>query len=174
VPASGLEDIELLLPYAHPSVAYATALGGVLAPRSAWTPRDLARVTRQFTRHAGRELHRVARFDRANRWYLRLALTEEVEVRLVTWTPGEVSGPHGHRGVTGAYTVLYGALLETWRDGPGPERQGRRRAGAGAAFGPDRTHTMENRGVVGAVSVHAYAPPLRPLAIPRPVEVPAR
>jgi predicted metal-dependent enzyme (double-stranded beta helix superfamily) len=174
VPASGLEDLELLLPYAHPSVAYATALSGVLAPRSQWSPKDLERVTRRFTRHAGRELHRVARFDRANRWYLRLALTEDVEVRLVTWTPGEISRPHDHRGVAGAYTVLYGELQETWRDRSGAARSARRRAGSGAAFGADREHTMTNRGVVGAISVHAYAPPLRPLAVERRVEVPAR
>ena len=36
------------LPYAHPSVAGAWALAGVLAPREGWSERDLARLTRRF------------------------------------------------------------------------------------------------------------------------------
>ena len=75
------------LPYAHPSVAEVQALAGVLASRERWSEADLARLTRRFTTGAAEELYLAARFDRAERWHLRLALTEQVEVLLLTWTP---------------------------------------------------------------------------------------
>jgi hypothetical protein len=168
-----LGDLDLLLPYAHPSVAYARALEGVLAPRHHWSPGDLGRVVRQFARHASGELNRVARFDADSRWYLRLALTHDVEVRLVTWTPGQGTGPHDHSGASGAYTVLYGELTETWKDGADPSRRTRRTAGAGSAYGPDRVHTLTNEGSLGAISVHAYSPPLLPLGVDVTLEEPA-
>lgn len=167
-----LQDLNLLLPYAHPSVAYSRPLEGVLAPRDHWTPGDLGRVARQFARHASGELHRAARFDPVSRWYLRLALTEDVEVWLLTWGPGQATRPHDHGRASGAYTVLYGELTETWREGSDPTRRGRRTAGAGSAFGPTRVHTIANEGTLGAVSVHAYSPPLLPLGVDVTLEEP--
>jgi len=156
-------DLTSLLPYAHPSVAGVRPLTGVLAPRAYWSPAELRRVTRQFTRHAAAELHRTARFDPDRRWYTRLAVTEQVEMWLLTWTPGQGTGPHHHSGSSGGYTVLYGELTETWRDGAARSRQARRRAGAGSGFGPDRVHTMANLSQIPAISVHAYSPPLLPM-----------
>ena len=43
------------LPYAHPSVAAARGLAGVLAPRERWSERDLARLTRLFATRAADE-----------------------------------------------------------------------------------------------------------------------
>ena len=150
-----------LLPYAHPSVAEARALAGVLAPRPTWSQRDLARLTRQFTTRAADELYRAARFDPVERWSLRLALTEQVEVWLLTWTPWQGSNPqHDHNGAIGAYTVLHGELTEIWRDGRGRSRQDARPAGTGASFDADRVHSVQNRGTLEAISVHAYSPPL--------------
>jgi hypothetical protein len=104
------------LPYAHPSVAGVRALAGVLAPRESWSERDLARLTRRFATRAAEELHQSARFDRAERWHLRLALTAEVEVWLLTWTLWQGTEQHDHGGAIGAYTVLHGELTETWTD----------------------------------------------------------
>jgi hypothetical protein len=147
------------LPYAHPSVAGARGLAGVLAPRERWSRRDLARLTRRFIGHAAEELHQAARFDPVERWALRLALTDEVEVWLLTWTPWQGTGPHDHGGATGAYSVLLGELTETWRDSRDRLRESSRPAGSSTSYGFDRAHTVENRGTIEAISVHAYSPP---------------
>ena len=147
------------LPYAHPSVAGAWALAGVLAPRERWSERNLARLTRRFATRAAEELYLAARFDRAERWHLRLALTEEVEVWLLTWTPWQGAEQHDHGGATGAYTVLHGELTETWIDRRGRTRRTVRPAGSSASYGANRVHTVQNRGTLEAISVHAYTPP---------------
>jgi len=72
---------------------------------------------------AADELHLAARFDPADRWHLRLALTEEVEVWLLTWMPWQGTGEHDHGGAAGAYTVLHGELTETWLDHRGRGRR---------------------------------------------------
>jgi predicted metal-dependent enzyme (double-stranded beta helix superfamily) len=101
--------------------------------------------------------------DPVERWYRHLALTEHVEVWLLTWTPGQATRPHDHGGASGSYTVLDGVLTETWRDGPGPTHRAVRPHGTGSAFGPDRVHVVANQGSRNATSVHAYSPPLLPL-----------
>jgi hypothetical protein len=152
-------DRGIALPYAHPSVAGARRLTGVLAPRESWSERDLARLTRQFVTRAADELYHAARFDLVERWALQLALTDEVEVWLLTWTPWQGTGQHGHGGAAGAYTVLYGELTETWRDRRGRPKRTARPAGSSTSYGADRVHTVQNRGMLEAISVHAYSPP---------------
>ena len=147
------------LPYAHPSVAAARALAGVLAPRGRWSEADLARLTRRFATRATEELYLTARFDPAERWHLRLALTEEVEVWLLTWMPWQGTEQHDHGGAAGAYTVLHGELTETRTDRRGRSRRTVRAAGSSASFGADRVHSVQNRGTLEAISVHAYSPP---------------
>jgi hypothetical protein len=147
------------LPYAHPSVAGVRALAGVLAPHEQWSERDLARLTRRFVTRAAEPLYLAARFDADDRWHLPLALTEEVEVWLLTWTPWQGTGSHDHGGAAGAYTVLHGELTETWTDRRGRTRRSVRPAGSSTSYGPDRAHTVQNRGTLEAISVHAYSPP---------------
>ncbi len=147
-----------LLPYAHPSVASARALTGVLAPRSHWSPRDLAKLTRVFATRAADELHQAARFHPVEPWRLRLAATEQVEVWLQTWIPWQATGPHGHGDSAGAYTILLGELTGTWRTGGGRAKQAVRSAGSGASFAAGSVHSLQNRGSIEAISVHAYSP----------------
>ncbi|HST66540.1 MAG TPA: cysteine dioxygenase [Mycobacteriales bacterium] len=149
-----------LLPYAHPSVAGARGLAGVLAPRPRWSERDLARLTRLFATRAADELHQAARFDPVEPWQLLLAATEQVEVWLQTWTPWQGTGPHGHGQSAGAYTILLGELTGTWRSDRGRTRQAVRAAGASASFGAGSVHALQNRGAIEAITVHAYSPPL--------------
>jgi predicted metal-dependent enzyme (double-stranded beta helix superfamily) len=147
--------------YLHPALM---PLAPSLTGRGDWAVGDLARLTRLLVADLPAALRREAVHDPAARWYLRLALTESVEVWLLTWTPGQHTRPHDHGGAAGSYTVLDGALTETWRDGPGgPTHRGVRRPGSGAAFGPERVHLVANRGTLDATSVHAYSPPLLPL-----------
>ena len=147
------------LPYAHPAVAGVRALAGVLAPRGQWSERDLARLTRQFVTRAAEPLYLAARFDADDRWHLPLALTDEVEVWLLTWTPWQGTGSHDHGGAAGAYTVLHGELTETWADRRGRTKRTVRPASSSTSHGPDRVHTVQNRGTLEAISVHAYSPP---------------
>jgi Cysteine dioxygenase type I len=147
------------LPYAHPSVAGVRPLAGVLAPRERWSERELARLTRRFATRAAEELYLAARFDRAERWRLRLALTQDVEVWLLTWTPWQGTEQHGHGGAIGAYTVLHGELTEAWTDRRGRTKRTVRPAGSSASYGAARVHSVQNRGTLEAISVHAYTPP---------------
>jgi predicted metal-dependent enzyme (double-stranded beta helix superfamily) len=147
------------LPYAHPAVSGVRALAGVLAPRERWSQRDLARLTKRFATRAADELYLVARFDPVHPWRLRLAVTEQVEVWLLTWTPWQGTGDHDHGGALGAYTVLHGELTETWTDRPDRSKGSLRPAGSSESFGPDRVHVVQNRGTMEAISVHAYSPP---------------
>lgn len=152
-------DRGIALPYADPSVAGVRALAGVLAPRGRWSERDLGRLTRRFVTRAADELYQAARFDPRERWALQLALTEEVEVWLLSWTPWQRTGRHDHGGAIGAYTVLHGELSESWRDGRGRSKQAARPVGATTSYKADRFHSVQNRGTLEAISVHAYSPP---------------
>jgi predicted metal-dependent enzyme (double-stranded beta helix superfamily) len=156
--------------YVHPALLpVASAVTG----RGDWPVGDLARLTRLLTADVAAGLRAAAVHDPAERWYLRLALTEHVEVWLLTWTPGQATRPHDHGGAAGSYTVLDGVLTETWRDGPGPTHRAVRPQGTGSAFGPDRVHVVANRGSRNATSVHAYSPPLLPLGEDLPLGEPA-
>ena len=146
--------------YVHPALM---PLAPAVTGRGHWPVGELARLTRLLSADLGDALRREARYEPAERWYLRLALTESVEVWLLTWTPGQHTRPHDHGGAAGSYTVLAGQLTETWRDGPGRTHRGVRPVGAGSAFGPQRVHVVANRGTLDAASVHAYSPPLLPL-----------
>ncbi|WP_432977953.1 cysteine dioxygenase [Dactylosporangium sp. CA-233914] len=99
------------------------------------------------------------RFDPVRRWYGRLAVTDDHEIWLLTWLPGQGTDLHDHGGSAGAFTVVSGELVEqTVRGGAlvssafGP--------GEGHRFGPHYVHRIVNAGARPAVTVHAYGPAL--------------
>ncbi|MGH3858061.1 cysteine dioxygenase, partial [Actinokineospora sp.] len=96
------------------------------------------------------------------RWWTRVAVTDEIELWLLSWLPGQGTAPHDHGGATGAFSVLLGELAETFRYPAGPIRNARHRTGASVAFGAGRAHQVENVTARMAASVHAYSPPLVP------------
>ena len=151
-------------PFIHPSIAAVTPLTNALAPRRPrWTIAELARLTELLVTGAPGTLRGLAAHDPVQRWYTRLALSDEVEVWLIAWAPGQGTRPHDHGGASGALTVLDGVLTETYRDGDHPARRREVGAGRGSAFGPERVHTVANTGVINATSVQAYSPPLLPM-----------
>jgi predicted metal-dependent enzyme (double-stranded beta helix superfamily) len=139
------------------------SLSALVRPRGPqWTPAELrSLVDTVGTSFRGTLLDQV-RFASPQRWWFRLALTEEVEVWLLSWLPGQHTEPHDHGGASGAFSVVLGSLSETYRYPGAPIRQRTHSPGAALGFGAGRAHQVWNTGPVKAASVHAYSPPLVP------------
>ncbi|MFD3541912.1 cysteine dioxygenase [Streptomyces sp. NPDC058662] len=97
----------------------------------------------------------LVRYDATTRWYHRLRTGPGYEVWLLSWVPGQGSGPHGHGASSGVLTVLDGELTE--HTARGPLRLG---AGAQRVFAPGYDHEVVNDTLDGAVSLHVYFPGL--------------
>lgn len=139
------------------------SLSALVRPRGPqWTPAELRALVVEVGTTCRRALLEQVRFASPRRWWSRLALTEEVEVWLLSWAPGQHTEPHDHGGASGAFAVVLGSLSETYRY-PGAS-VGRRTHAVGDAlgFGPGRAHQVWNTGFTKAASVHAYSPPLVP------------
>lgn len=146
----------------HPRLS-SSSLAGLLHPeRLLWTPGELTALTGTVTHELAGELNAVLRFDRDRRWWARLALTDGVELWLLSWLPGQHTRPHDHGGASGAFTVLRGELDEEYRYPGRPIRGRRHGSGQTLGFGAGRAHQVTGAGSTGAASVHAYSPPLVP------------
>lgn len=83
--------------------------------------------------------------------------TDEQEIWLMSWLPGQGTDLHNHGDATGAFTVVLGSLTE---------RVARREtevlhhlvAGQSRVFGPGYVHGVGNAGADPAVSIHVYRP----------------
>ncbi|MFI5615842.1 cysteine dioxygenase [Streptomyces sp. NPDC051567] len=97
----------------------------------------------------------LVRYDATTRWYHRLRTGPGYEVWLLSWVPGQGSGPHGHGASSGILTVLDGELTEH-------TARGTLALGAGAqrVFAPGYAHEVVNDTLDGAVSLHVYFPGL--------------
>ncbi|HET6503473.1 MAG TPA: cysteine dioxygenase family protein [Amycolatopsis sp.] len=146
----------------HPRLDSASVRALVHPERTLWTPIELRLLTSVTAGALAAPLSEVARFVPERRWWARLALTWGVELWLLSWLPGQGTRPHDHGGAAGSFTVLTGTLSETYRY-PGKQiRHAQRATGATIGFGAGHAHEVRNRGVVPALSVHAYSPPLVP------------
>ena len=104
-----------------------------------------------------------------DRWFARLHGDDEVDIWLISWTPGHRTELHDHGGSLGALTLLSGSLDEFRWDG---ERLRRRclEAGDQAGFPLGWVHDVVWAQTAAApsvtssagptLSVHAYSPPL--------------
>lgn len=87
----------------------------------------------------------------------RVRATRSIELWLVAWAPGAATGYHDHDAVTGAHTVLTGAVAEYAGDsayalgelGPGDSR----------SYAPGYVHDLRNLSEEPALTLHAYSPP---------------
>jgi predicted metal-dependent enzyme (double-stranded beta helix superfamily) len=127
-----------------------------------WTPVELRELVVEVGVRHREELLAQVRFASPDRWWSRLALTEEVEVWLLSWLPGQHTAPHDHGGASGAFSVVLGSLSETYRYPGGPVRQRTHDLGSAVGFGAGRAHQVWNTGFAKAATVHAYSPPLVP------------
>jgi predicted metal-dependent enzyme (double-stranded beta helix superfamily) len=101
----------------------------------------------------------VVRYDTASRWYSRLHTGPGYEVWLLSWLPGQGSGPHDHGRSSGVLTVLDGELREHARTARGEARRTLSR-GAQRVFAPGYVHEVVNDSLEPAVSLHVYFPGL--------------
>jgi Cysteine dioxygenase type I len=102
----------------------------------------------------------LVRYDPARRWYFRMELTDEYEVWLLSWEPGQGTGFHDHGGSRGAFSVALGELQEQSVRGVREIVTRTVTAGQTRAFGARFVHHVVNNSAAPAVSVHAYSPPL--------------
>jgi predicted metal-dependent enzyme (double-stranded beta helix superfamily) len=128
-------------------------------------PRRLSRAgLGEFTRlvvSAEQVWRPLVRFSHEQRWFHRLALTDDCEIWLLTWLPGQSTGFHDHGEASGAFAVAQGELHETLGKA-GTRRVRHRTAAAGSvtSFAGRHLHDVSNAAAEPAVSVHAYSPPL--------------
>ncbi|WP_158887386.1 cysteine dioxygenase [Amycolatopsis anabasis] len=146
----------------HPQLAD-PLLPDLLHPeRLLWTPRELASLTGTVAAELTGALRELLHFDEEQRWWARLALTDGVELWLLSWLPGQHTKPHDHGGAAGSFTVLQGELTEEYRYPGGPIRRRQHFAGDGIGFGAGRAHQVIGAAGTRSASVHAYSPPLVP------------
>lgn len=106
----------------------------------------------------------LLRYDPEQRFAALVERTDDFEVWLLSWLPGQQTGLHDHGGAEGAFTVVTGHLTEFVATAPG-ERGGSaavvsHRVGVGQSrvFGPRYVHRVRNAGQDPAVSIHVYRP----------------
>ncbi|WP_068163902.1 cysteine dioxygenase [Rhodococcus phenolicus] len=138
------------------------------APVRLRTSVDLTAVARSIAADPEQWLPFV-RFDAEERWYTRLAFTDEYEVWLLSWLPGQRTGIHDHGGSAGVFAVADGTLREIVVEDPRPGlldgataalSTAVYAAGEARAFGPHHVHEVVNDSDRRAVTVHVYAPAL--------------
>jgi predicted metal-dependent enzyme (double-stranded beta helix superfamily) len=134
---------------------------GILTP-GPLTPGQLAAEVQRLTSSPADWVARV-RLDPEGRWYERIHMTDDFEVWLISWLPGQSTGFHDHGASAGAFGVVWGALDESvaTRRGAVKPRPTRVTSGVVRSFGPHYVHDVQNSSTGSvAVSVHAYSPPL--------------
>lgn len=98
-------------------------------------------------------------FTPGQRHYACLRRDDVVDIWLLCWNTVDDTGWHDHGDSSGAVTVVAGTVRETTPRLAGEPVIRYYTAGQSFAFGPDRIHRMTGA-VDGAVSIHAYSPPL--------------
>jgi predicted metal-dependent enzyme (double-stranded beta helix superfamily) len=141
------------LPQPASAVQHEAGNAGLLGPaRLAQLVRDVA--------DAG-EWQGSVMFRAGRRWFRRLELTENFEIWLLTWLPGQHTGFHDHGDAAGAFAVAQGELQERLAR-PGRREVRSRTAWQGkvTSFGRQHLHDVRNDSTAPAISIHAYSPPL--------------
>lgn len=116
----------------------------------------------------------LVRHDPRERWYERVALTDSVEVWLISWWEAQGTAVHDHGGAAGALAVVGGVLQETlWRPSQPPAWR-LLPSGTVLPVPVETIHRVENVFTLPATSIHAYSPPgvemtEYPLSAPAPV-----
>jgi quercetin dioxygenase-like cupin family protein len=102
----------------------------------------------------------LVRYDATLRWYHRLCTDPGYEVWLLSWVPGQGTGPHDHGRSCGVFTMLDGGLTERVA-GARPRRLA---VGAQRVLPSGHVHDVVNDSLEPAVSLHVYFPGLTEMA----------
>jgi quercetin dioxygenase-like cupin family protein len=95
----------------------------------------------------------LLRYDPAERFSALVERTDDHEVWLMSWLPGQSTDLHDHGSATGAFTVVSGVLTETvMRAGVTHDLH----PSQSRVFAPNYVHRVVNNGVDPAVSIHVY------------------
>jgi predicted metal-dependent enzyme (double-stranded beta helix superfamily) len=122
-------------------------------------PAELTAVAEAFAR-AGDGWRQQVRFDDRKPVQLLLHADERCDVWLRTWLPGQSTDVHHHHGSATAIAVVDGRLEERRWSRLGRFVRRRHRAGRPFWVAPGTVHEIQNRSRYGALSIHAYSPPL--------------
>ncbi|MFJ8696733.1 cysteine dioxygenase [Streptomyces roseolilacinus] len=112
----------------------------------------------------------LVEYDATTRWYHRLRTGPGYEVWLLSWLPGQGTGPHDHGRSSGYFTVLEGELTERTEGGVRTLTGGAQGA-SGRVVAPGRVHEIVNDSLEPAVSLHLYFPGLTEMPMREPVGV---
>lgn len=102
----------------------------------------------------------LVRLDAGRRGFEQLWRDEHVDIWVISWMTGHDTGFHDHDVSRGAVAVVEGELVEERLVLGRPPAARRHRAGAVFDFEASHVHRMFQPSDSGAVSVHAYSPPL--------------
>jgi hypothetical protein len=119
---------------------------------------ELRALVDELAQHPELWADRVA-FADAERHYVSLYRDDYVDVWLLCWTPTNDTGWHDHDISAGAVRVVRGVINENNPRIGGQHLTAAVPSGESFCFGPDHIHRLTG-GPGGAVSIHAYSPPL--------------
>jgi predicted metal-dependent enzyme (double-stranded beta helix superfamily) len=91
----------------------------------------------------------------------RAHLDDDVEIWVLSWSPGHDTGYHDHGGSAAAIAVVEGSLLEERLTVSGVPARRAIAAGDVIDAHPEHVHRVRHVGGPPAVSIHVYSPPLR-------------
>jgi predicted metal-dependent enzyme (double-stranded beta helix superfamily) len=128
-----------------------------IAPAPARSAAHPARIALDVAADRGRWAA-LLRYDPDQRFSALVERTDEVEIWLLSWLPGQHTDQHDHGAAAGAFAVVSGSLTE-WARRPGtPELAHTVSPGQARVFGPGYVHQVRNDGPDPAVSIHVYRP----------------
>lgn len=97
----------------------------------------------------------LLRYDPDERFAALVERTDDEEIWLLAWLPGQETDLHDHSGSTGAFTVVSGTLTELVAR-PGARVSHRLVPGQIRVFGPHYVHQARNEGQDPVISIHVY------------------
>ncbi|GAA3866050.1 cysteine dioxygenase family protein [Saccharothrix violaceirubra] len=97
----------------------------------------------------------LLRYDPETRFSALVERTDDHEVWLLSWLPGQHTDLHDHGPANGAFTVVNGALTEVVASGRHQVLH-HLTAGQSRVFGPSYVHQVRNEGPDPAVTIHVY------------------
>jgi mannose-6-phosphate isomerase-like protein (cupin superfamily) len=111
-----------------------------------------ALIARAYAADRSRWAH-LLRYDPDERFATLVEQTDEQEIWLMSWLPGQETDLHDHGDAAGGFTVVSGTLTEHV-----PHRGTALSLSPGQArvFGPGYAHQVRNEGPDPAVSLHVY------------------